>query len=125
MKAVTFLKFVELNGITNCQYNLETLSKSESVFRYFRDRYRIKYIARCVYPEFLSLFDAPETDYVVYFPREVDLKQNPMDPDSIDLARLLESDWSAPDLECAIDLDKIPFIGITEDDVVLWIFRIV
>lgn len=125
MKATTFLKFVELNGVTNCQYNVETLSKSESVFRYFRDRYRIKYIARCVYPDFLSLFDSPETDYIVYFPREVDSNQYPLDPDSIDLGRLLDSDWPVPSPDGAIDLDRIPFIGITEDDVVLWIFRII
>lgn len=126
MKAIDFLKFVEQEGISNAQYSIIDISKSEPVFRTLRDTLKIRYITRCVQPSLLDMCPHEQTaSYVVYFPREFNDKTfapQPWDLDARALLRLFNQDSGNPD--GVEDLDCIPFACVDENGILMWISKL-
>lgn len=126
MKALDFLKFVEQEGISNSQYSIIDISKSEPVFRTLRDMLKIRFITRCVQPSLLDIYSYEQTaSYLVYYPREYNeetFKPQPWDYDAIALLRLFNQDFGNPD--GSEDLDCIPFACIDEDGTLMWISKL-
>ena len=125
MKALDFVKFVESEGISNSQYSIIDISKSEPVFRSLRDQLKIRFIVRCVDPRLLDQHLYEDTSsYLVYYPREYDQETfapHPWDYDALALLHLFNQPYGIPDGE---DLDCVPMIAIDEVGTLLWISKL-